>query len=90
MVRNLQVTAGQHDIWLVVLAGHIAVALAWFALMPGGFPIDSPRFWSNRVAPIAVVAAAVAAVDAARRHRPARRGLDQRIVQDRHVYQRGL
>ena len=58
--------------WLLVLAGHTVAAAAWWWLMPGGFPPSHPRFWSNGVAPIAVLAVVATAVWAARRGRFAR------------------
>jgi hypothetical protein len=53
--------------WLLVLSGHTVAAVAWWWLMPGGFPPSHPRFWVNRVAPIAVLAVVATAVWASRR-----------------------
>jgi hypothetical protein len=55
--------------WLIVLAGHLAAAGGWRWLMPGGFPVEHPRFWSNRVGPVVVLGWTAAAVWAARRER---------------------
>jgi hypothetical protein len=56
-------------LWLVVLGFHAVAASAWWWLMPGGFPAWHPRFWTNGVAPLVVLAAVVLAVMAARRER---------------------
>jgi hypothetical protein len=53
--------------WLVVLAGHAVAIAAWWWLMPGGFALSHPRFWVNRVVPIAVLAIIGTAVWASRR-----------------------
>ncbi len=37
--------------WAGVFALVGLCALAWWLLMPGGFHVDSPRFWSNAVLP---------------------------------------
>ncbi|MDR3618522.1 MAG: hypothetical protein P4L85_04160 [Paludisphaera borealis] len=55
--------------WLLVLSLHAVAASAWWWLTPGGFPFSHPRFWSNSVAPLVVLAVVVAAVMAARRER---------------------
>ncbi len=41
--------------WLTVLVGHALLAVLWWWFQPGGFGIGHPRFWSNRVGPIAVL-----------------------------------
>lgn len=38
---------------------HLLLGLAWWFLAPGGFRPDHPRFWTNEVAPIAIVGVAV-------------------------------
>jgi hypothetical protein len=44
--------------WQAIWPGHAAgAALAWW-LLPGGFPCEHPRFWTNRVLPWILVAAA--------------------------------
>src|SRR5690349_6507759 len=48
-------------IWIVALLAHGAAAVAWWWVMPGGFPVDHPRFWINAVAPVVVLGAVVAA-----------------------------
>jgi hypothetical protein len=49
-------------VWLTVLVGHgMAAVLAWW-LLPGGFPLWHPRFWSNSVAPLFILGLSVAAV----------------------------
>jgi 4-amino-4-deoxy-L-arabinose transferase-like glycosyltransferase len=55
--------------WLLVLAGHAVAATAWWGMMPGGFPPAHPRFWANRVAPVAVLTVVALAVATARRRR---------------------
>jgi hypothetical protein len=39
-----------------VFTAHLVLAAAWVWLMPGGFPLAHPRFWANRVLPLAVLA----------------------------------
>jgi hypothetical protein len=39
-----------------VFTAHLVCAAAWWWLMPGGFPLSHPRFWVNRVLPLAVLA----------------------------------
>jgi hypothetical protein len=39
----------------------LAAAGVWW-LMPGGFPVDHPRFWVNRVLPVTVAAFAIAVI----------------------------
>lgn len=48
-------------LWTAILTGHITVAVAWWWLMPGGFPLSSHRFWINQVAPVLVLALALSA-----------------------------
>jgi hypothetical protein len=55
--------------WLLVLSFHAVAAAGWWWLTPGGFPFAHPRFWSNSVAPVVVLAVVVAAIRAARRER---------------------
>ena len=50
------------DFWplsAVVLAGHAMIALVWWWLMPGGFPVAHLRFWINGVLPWLIVVLAV-------------------------------
>ncbi len=42
--------------WLAVLTAHATIAVAWWWLMPGGFPLSHPRFWLNSVLPWIVLA----------------------------------
>jgi hypothetical protein len=56
-------------VWLAVLLGHVMVAVLWWWLQPGGFPVSHPRFWSNRVAPVGVLALATFALWALHRER---------------------
>jgi len=65
-------TASYRLFWLLVLSFHAVAAAGWWWLMPGGFPVSHPRFWSNGVAPLVVLGAVVAAVIAARREQWAR------------------
>lgn len=37
--------------WRFIFAGHAVAALAWWWLMPGGFPWTDPHQWTNRVVP---------------------------------------
>ena len=54
---------------LLFIALHaLAVVGVWWA-MPGGFPADHPRFWSNRVVPAGVIVYAVAIFALATRRR---------------------
>lgn len=55
--------------WLLVLAFHAVAGLGALWLLPGGFPFDHPRFWSNRVAPVLILGDVILAFFAARRHR---------------------
>ncbi|MBI3863363.1 MAG: hypothetical protein HY290_15845 [Planctomycetia bacterium] len=40
-------------VWRVVLYAHLVAAGFWWWLMPGGFPLVHPRFWTNAVLPVA-------------------------------------
>lgn len=42
-------------VWTVLLTANAFVAAAWWWLSPGGFPLDSARFWVNRVIPILLI-----------------------------------
>jgi hypothetical protein len=53
--------------WLMILVGHVLLAAFCLWAQPGGFPAGHPRFWSNRVAPVCVLAVAIAALAALRR-----------------------
>lgn len=55
--------------WQVIWLGHVlGAALAWW-LLPGSFSWGHPRYWTNRVLPLIVVAAAAAGLWGAwRRH----------------------
>lgn len=61
-------------LWLLLLVAHALGGVGWWAMMPGGFPVDHPRFWVNRVLPAVVAIGIVAAIVAAKRdrRRPAR------------------
>src|ERR1017187_10577603 len=48
--------------WLTVLVGHGLLAVLWWWFQPGGFGIGHPRFWSNRVGPIVVLALSTASL----------------------------
>lgn len=52
-------------LWTVVLASHGAFAALWARAAPRGFPTDHPKFWSNEVFPVALLAAAAAGAVAA-------------------------
>jgi hypothetical protein len=56
--------------WLFVLGLHAVGASAWWWLTPGGFPPSHPRFWTNGVAPVAVLTVVASAIVAARREQP--------------------
>jgi hypothetical protein len=69
-VRNGRMAARLFRILsLTVLVGHVMLAVLWWWLQPGGFPVSHPRFWSNRVAPLAVLALAIGALWALHRER---------------------
>src|SRR5947209_10858722 len=55
--------------WLMVIAFHAVAAAAWFWLMPGGFPLSHPRFWSGRVIPVLIMGIVASAVSASRHGR---------------------
>jgi len=42
---------------LAIFAGGATMAMAWWYLMPHGFPADHPRFWVNSVFPLVTAAA---------------------------------
>lgn len=46
--------------WQLIFAWHALAAVAWWWLMPGGFPWENVRTWSNGVVPWFVVAGAAA------------------------------
>lgn len=48
--------------WLTALTAHALAALAWWWLMPGGFPVSNGHFWSNEVLPLALFAVALPAI----------------------------
>ena len=52
MLQNPFQRAGPGVIILVI---HIVGAGAWWWLLPGGFPVGHPRFWSNQVLPLAML-----------------------------------
>lgn len=47
--------------WTALLTAHATVAIAWWSLMPGGFPMSSYRFGANRAAPLIILLLAIAA-----------------------------
>jgi len=55
--------------WLAILLGHAMLAVLWWWLQPGGFPLGHPRFWSNGVAPIGALVVALLALWALHRER---------------------
>src|SRR5688572_29404882 len=52
---------------LLFAAMHLLAAVGVWQLMPGGFPVDHPRFWVIRVLPVVVIAFAVAVIVMAKR-----------------------
>lgn len=54
--------AERHSQWpgVLILALHLAGAGAWWWLMPGGFPVNHPRFWVNQALPLGVLLAGLA------------------------------
>lgn len=46
--------------WQLIFAWHLAAAIAWWWVMPGGFPWQNVRTWSNGVLPWVIVAGAAA------------------------------
>src|SRR5260370_22706754 len=47
-------------LWRIVLYGHVVIAVMWWWLMPGGFPISNPHFWTNDVLPFIAAGICVA------------------------------
>lgn len=47
---------------LVLLSLHAIGAVAWFWLVPGGWPIGAARFWVNQAWPLAISATVIAGV----------------------------
>lgn len=43
-------------VWLTLLAGHTALAVVWWWMMPHGFPSSSTEYWVNEVDPVIVIA----------------------------------
>lgn len=62
-------------LWLAVLIGHVLGAGLWWWVMPGGFPVGHPRFWTNRVFPPVVLGLGVAGIVALHRGRIGRLGM---------------
>jgi hypothetical protein len=48
--------------WDVLFGLHLVAAIAWWWVMPGGFPVSHPRFWVNSVLPWVVVLLAAAGI----------------------------
>lgn len=57
-------------LWALTWAGHALAALAWWVLMPAGFPIAHPLFWANQVLPPLALAVSLAGLAALRLSRP--------------------
>jgi hypothetical protein len=57
--------------WALVWSAHGLGALAWWLLMPSGYPCADPHFWANGIVPVAVVVLSLVGLNAARRPRPA-------------------
>lgn len=49
-------------VWSTLLAAHLALAIVWLWLMPGGFPHAASEFWVNQVAPWVVLVWAIIAL----------------------------
>ncbi|CAN5663725.1 hypothetical protein BH09PLA1_BH09PLA1_09730 [soil metagenome] len=49
---------------LTILTAHAFIASTWLVVMPGGFAIGHSRFWTNRAAPLLVLAICIAALSA--------------------------
>ncbi len=47
-------------LWRVILIAHATLAIAWWWVMPGGFPMWHLRFWSNFAIPWTIALLAVA------------------------------
>lgn len=57
-------------LWAVALGAHaIAAAVAWW-MLPGGFAVTHPRFWTNRALPAALLALIAASIIAHVARRP--------------------
>lgn len=54
---------------VLLLAWHAGGAVAWWWLMPGGFPVGNPHFWVNQVLPFVVLAVALVGLWGLRRKR---------------------
>lgn len=63
-----------YRMWLLVWSGHALASLGWWWLQPPGFPSTHPQFWSNRVAPLLVLAVALPGLWATWKVRPTVRG----------------
>ena len=54
-------------LWRIVLYTHLIAAVMWWWMMPGGFPVSHPRFWTNEVFPLLAAGACFACLFAERR-----------------------
>lgn len=52
-----------------VFIGHGILAISWWYVMPGGFPVSHVRFWSNTIWPLATLAISVFGLAACLRQR---------------------
>jgi len=70
--RSTQLTTGwlRSFLWRLVIYLHLAPAAFWWWLMPGGFPLGHPRFWTNAVFPVVAIAICLAGLWAGRRANP--------------------
>lgn len=50
------------QLWLLVFAAHVACAVAWLWLMPGGFPSTSQHYAPNQLLPYVPIALALVAL----------------------------
>ncbi|MCK6474153.1 MAG: hypothetical protein L6R28_20735 [Planctomycetes bacterium] len=51
-------------LWVTVLSANGLLAVTWWHLMPHGFAISHPRFWSNTVLPCAALVVCVSGIGA--------------------------
>src|SRR5579863_399825 len=67
--RPPQLTTGwlRSFLWRLVIYLHLTPAVFWWWLMPGGFPLSHPRFWTNAVFPVVAIAVCLTCLWAGRR-----------------------
>ncbi len=61
-------------LWRGLCLAHGAAVVAWWMLLPGGFPLSHPRFWAHQVLPWVLLAISLGAAFS-----PRRRNLDAAV-----------